>query len=111
MGKQKVRRRHRSSSEMYPIVESYMSSDLGQKAFCQEAGIPVSTLSYWQTKYRKEQGWSTLETHRGFMALSVEPNQGEEAVMELVLGSGHRLRFLHYPEVSYLQALLKEDKC
>lgn len=91
---------------MYPIVESYLASDLGRAAFCHEAGISVSTLSYWQTKYRKEQIASSRETHSGFMALSVETSHGEAAALELIWVNGHRLRFMRYPEVAYLQALL-----
>ena len=106
MKKQLARRRQRRASEMYPIVESYLASDLSREAFCQEAGISVSTLSYWQTKYRKEQGSSSLESQSGFMPLSVEASGIGEAVLELVWVNGHRLRFLRYPEVSYLQALL-----
>lgn len=106
MENQLARRRQRRASEMYPIVESYLASDLGLAAFCREVGISVSTLSYWQTKYRKEQSCSSMEPHSGFMALSVEARQSHEAVLELVGSNGNRLRFMRYPEVSYLQALL-----
>ena len=107
MEKQLPRRRQRRASEMYPIVESYLASDLGREAFCQEAGISVSTLSYWQTKYRKEQRSSSRETQSGFMTLSVEASHGtEEALLELVWVNGHRLRFMHYPEVSLFTSLV-----
>ena len=75
-------RRQRSASEMYPIVESYMASDLGREAFCHEVRISVSPLSYWQTKYRKEQSSFLMETHSGFMALSVEASQSNDSALE-----------------------------
>jgi hypothetical protein len=106
MENQQARRRQRKPSEMYPIVESYMRSDQSREAFCQEAGISVSALSYWQTKYRKSQSLNAGQSSSSFIPISVSPSQGVEAVLELVLGNGKRLRFMGYPEVDYLQQLI-----
>ena len=99
-------RRQRRSSEMYPLVEAYISGNMSREAFCQAHAIPVSALSYWQTKYRKEHGLTPPDKPSGFVPLEVGPGSGKAVVMELVMTGGSVLRFYSYPEAGYLQSLL-----
>ena len=97
-------RRQRRSSEMYPLVESFMESDLSREAFWELHHISLSVLSYWQTKYRQAHGLSK-DPGGNFLPLSVHPTGMDQAVidqavMELELLSGSRLRFYAYPEVA-----------
>ena len=107
MNTQPLRRRQRRSTEMYPLVELLMESDLSREAFCELHNISLSVLSYWQTKYRKAHGLSK-GAGENFLPLSVNPAGMDQAVMELELLSGSRLRFYAYPEVKYLQTLLAQ---
>ena len=108
MDTQPTRRRQRRSSEMYPLVKSFMESDLSREAFCELHHISLSVLSYWQTKYRKAHGLGKSPGST-FLPLTVHPAGMDQAVMELELLSGSRLRFYAYPEVKYLQALLAQE--
>ena len=36
------------------MVARYQRSDLTQRAFCEQAGIPISTLQWWLVKARRE---------------------------------------------------------
>lgn len=38
---------------MFALCEKFLASGLRRKAFCQEQGIPVSTLQWWLSQFRK----------------------------------------------------------
>ena len=46
------------------IVARYHRSDLTQRAFCEQAGIPISTLQWWLVKARREVTPATPITFR-----------------------------------------------
>jgi transposase-like protein len=47
MGKQ------RKQSEMYPLVQEYLSSEVSQREFCQGHQIKIHTFQYWLSKYKQ----------------------------------------------------------
>jgi hypothetical protein len=46
--------RRRTKEEMFPVVESWQTSGLSKKAFCEEQGIIKSVFLYWCRKYMEE---------------------------------------------------------
>ena len=46
------------------LVARYQRSDLTQRAFCERAGIPISTLQWWLVKARREAPPATAITFR-----------------------------------------------
>ncbi len=90
----------RSSTEMYPLVESYLGSTLGRAAFCKEAGISPAVFAYWYSKYHKSK---SKASGRNFVPLHLSGSGAPVLVVKL---SGCELRFMSYPDVGYLQALL-----
>lgn len=46
--------RKSNQSEMYSIVERYLSRNNNQAEFCQENNISKSTIGYWICKYNRE---------------------------------------------------------
>jgi hypothetical protein len=46
------------------LVVRYQRSDLTQRAFCERAGIPISTLQWWLVKARREAAPTTPITFR-----------------------------------------------
>jgi len=46
------------------LVARYQRSDLTQRAFCEHAGIPMSTLQWWLVKARREAAPATPITFR-----------------------------------------------
>ena len=108
-----VSRKNRTSVEMYPLVEAYISSSLSRIAFCQEHNLPVSALNYWQTKYRKSMAPNPQKQSSSFLPVEVRKPESvaNQALMELVLESGIRLRFYSYPDASYLESILSIGSC
>lgn len=47
--------KQRKQSEMYPLVEEYLTSEVSQREFCQSHQIKVHTFQYWLSKYKQEQ--------------------------------------------------------
>jgi hypothetical protein len=39
------------SSEMRRMLEEYAASGLGRREFCQQRGIPLTTLDYWRREH------------------------------------------------------------
>jgi hypothetical protein len=96
-----MKRTMRTSEEMYPIVESYLERDQTQKAFCAERGLPLSVMTYWVAKYRRE--------HRVETEAFVEiggTGAAERPLMEVVYPRGVRLRFFAPVAPAYLELLL-----
>jgi transposase-like protein len=48
----KSREDHRN--RMYEMVRQYESSQQGQRAFCAQHCVKVSTLNYWIRRYRRD---------------------------------------------------------
>lgn len=46
------------------MVARYQRSDLTQRAFCEQSGIPISTLQWWLVKARREAAPATPITFR-----------------------------------------------
>ncbi len=44
----------RSATQMFPLMESYLSSDAPQKEFASQNGMSVAVLNYWLAKYRRQ---------------------------------------------------------
>ena len=97
-------RPRRSSIEMYPLIEQYLSSDLGRAAFCEQVGLSLPVFTYWYSKYKKSHHPSSSG---GFVPLQIQGGGG--AILEVRLPGGGVLRFMSYPDVSYLRALLSAD--
>lgn len=47
--------KRRSKKEMFPLVKRYRESSQKKEAFCDSAGVRVSTFNYWLTKFNKAQ--------------------------------------------------------
>ena len=43
------------AEQMFALVEKYLTSDLTQKAFCQQESITYSTFHWWLHQYRHRQ--------------------------------------------------------
>ena len=94
----------RSSAEMFPLIEQYLSSELGRASFCESVGLSLPVFSYWYSKYQKAHRSGSSS---GFVPLQIHGSGG--AVLEVCLPGGSVLRFMSYPEASYLRTLLSLD--
>lgn len=85
MGKQ------RKQSEMYALVQQYLSSGLSKKEFCQTHGIKVHTFQYWVSKYNKEQVKGNEDK---FLPLAIKESSRENSqVIRLSYPSGMIVEF------------------
>lgn len=89
----------RRSEEILKILERYRKSGLSQPAFSKRHGVAVSTLQYWLRKERDGQFAAvrptrTREANRLVPVRIVDgPAAGPEALLELELPRGGKLRF------------------
>lgn len=91
---------------MYPLVEDYYASSLSKLEFCKQNEIKESTLSYWVTKYRRDQDHDS----GNFVKLEIEPVRGRGNIwMELELSSGAMLRFHEPVAPDYVRSLLQGE--
>ncbi|GEM_PF-683798 len=101
---QKVRR---TSSEMYPMVEQWVSSGLSQKDFCHLHALSVGTFHYWVQKYRAD----SPPSNPCFVALvapaPAEPAAWGEDLARLAYGD-IRLEFGSGVSASFLAQVVQE---
>ena len=90
----------RTSTNMYPIIEPYLSSGRDQNTFCRQAGISKSTLNYWLGKYRREKKHPVAS----LVEIISEPASGVR--IELSYPSGVELRFDSLVASAYQRELL-----
>jgi len=83
-----------SAAQWQRLVDEYQESDLTQKAFSEQHGIPLSAFGYWKRKLSAasssdqcaESSWLDLST------LTVAGEQSGSWKIELDLGNGVVLR-------------------
>jgi len=52
--RKKMKRTRRTTSQMYPIIEDYLSSELSQLEYCETNNLAQHVLSYWLKQYREQ---------------------------------------------------------
>ena len=92
--------KRRSKAEWQRLIDEQAASGLGRKAFCEGAGIALSTFAYWKRKLRDE-GALHSEGQVGSQSVTLDewveltPPATEPAAgwyIELDLGDGVCLR-------------------
>ncbi len=92
----------RNAEEMFPLVESYLSSQVTQKEFSAENAMSVAVLNYWLSKYRRssEETGAFLEIHPGATSAAERP------LLEVCYPHGVKLRIFTPLKPAYLDHLL-----
>ncbi len=96
------------------MVARYHRSDLTQRAFCKQAGIPVSTLQWWLVKTRREAAPDTPVTFAEVPLPDVaRPDRGVGAAwaVEVMTRTGVTLRLREPLARADLVALLRGARC
>lgn len=92
-----------SADQWQQIMKDYSQSGLNQKAFCQRAGLAISTFSQWRKQLGLVNSHPEAEAIADFKPLMPVPARSVATVaesssdhahwdMELVLGAGITLR-------------------
>ena len=55
------KKKFKTSQEMYPLIESYLSGSQNQLDFCDSSGLKPHLLSYWLQKYKADKNESQGE--------------------------------------------------
>ena len=97
------------------MVARYLRSDLTQRAFCAQEGLPVSTLQCWLAKTRREAARPTAATFTEISMPTTVPGDpgigpGTWAV-EIVTRTGVTLRLREPVPATVLAALLRLARC
>ncbi len=98
------------------VVDRYRRSDLTQREFCQQVGIPLSTLNWWLTKARRQadvpRPVAFTEVRLPDPPLAPPPAVPTQAwAVEIVTRAGAMIRSREMPSVSDLLQLLRDARC
>ena len=96
------------------IVARFHRSDLTQRAFCEQAGIPISTLQWWLVKARREAAPATPVTFTEVpWPDDARPDRGVGLAwaVELVTRTGVTLRLREPLAPATLRLLLRSTRC
>jgi len=86
---------------MFPLMESYLSSDAPQKEFASQNGMSVAVLNYWLAKYRRQSADSGA-----FLEIRPATAAPEGPLLEVCYAGGTRLRIFTPLTPAYLDHLL-----
>ena len=96
------------------IVARYHRSDLTQRAFCEQAGMPVSTLQWWLVKARREAAPATPVTFAEVpLPEEAQPGRGVGLAwaVEIVTRTGVTLRLREPLAPAVLRFLVHGARC
>mgnify|MGYP001599034656 FL=1 len=107
-------RRRAADTTRRAIVARYHRSDLTQRAFCEQAGIPVSTLQWWLAKARREAAPATPVTFTEVpLPNDAQPDRGGGPAwaVEILTRTGVTLRLREPLAPAVLRFLLRGARC
>ena len=96
------------------IVTRYERSDLSQRAFCEQAGLPLSTLQWWLVKARREAARHAAVTFTEVTLPEVaRPDRGvcPAWAVEIVTRTGVTLRLRDPLPPAAVRLLLRGARC
>lgn len=89
----------KTESEMYPLMERWEESLTPRTVFCEEHKIPLSTFSYWRSRYLR----SKEQEPSGFVKLEPEWLLS----LEIVYPNGVKVRLPEKTSLSDLRTLIE----
>jgi len=93
------------------MVERFYCSGLTRLSFCQQEGIPLSTLSYWLTKINRTSNDSRPVVFSEVRLSSPIVSATDGWSMEVVSPEGLTIRYREAFSVNELLGLLRGSKC
>lgn len=96
------------------MIARYHRSDLTQRAFCEQAGIPISTLQWWLVKARREAAPAPPVLFREVtLPDAVRPDRGADLAwaVEIITRTGVTLRLREPLGPATLRLLLRSARC
>ena len=91
----------RTATDMYPLMEIYLSGAATQKQFSAEHGMSVAVLNYWLAKYRRQSSDTGA-----FLEIRPVAREPQNPLLEVCYPSGVRLRIFTPLRAAYLDHLL-----
>ena len=91
----------RTSTEMFPLVQEYLSCSMTQKEMAAQNGMSTAVFAYWVSKYRRTTSESDV-----FLEIRPVATEPENPLLEVCYPSGVRLRIYTPLTRAYLDHLL-----
>ena len=104
----------RTAADMYPLIEQYLNrpQSMTRSSFCEQHGLSFASFRYWYRRYTRNET-ETAEEHvqedTSFVELKprIGPESpGADALVEVVLPGGTRLRLLQHVAPQYVERLI-----
>jgi transposase-like protein len=112
---EEVRKEYNQEEKLAHIAQWLASGKL-PSLYSKEVGIAYTTFRNWINKYHRKKEGNQLATQKpkdstsAFLAIQIQPSvqieESNKPIMELVFNSGARLNFYQAVNVDYLQQLL-----
>ena len=83
-------KRKRSVEEIEHLLEGYKKSGLTRRQYCEQQGIPLTTLDYYHRTHAKQT--ASKPPSPGLIKVTVKASAGEESIgFTLMLGNGRSI--------------------
>jgi transposase-like protein len=89
------------AEEMFPLVETYLSSSVTQKEFSAAHGMSLHVLNYWIAKYRRERAEAGA-----FVEIVPTTEAVDQPLLEISYPTGVSVRVFSPLAPAYLNRLL-----
>jgi hypothetical protein len=89
--KQGKRPRPRSRTEAEALAAEYEASGLSRQEFCQQRNVAFKTLARYIVQRRKRAAAAAPSASHRFVRVQVEPSNGAESELTVILTGGRRL--------------------
>jgi hypothetical protein len=93
------------------MVERFHRSGLTRVSFCQQEGIPISTLSYWLTRVKRTTNDSDPVIFGEVRLTSPIVSATDGWAMEVISPEGMTIRYREAFTVNELLGLLRGSRC
>jgi hypothetical protein len=106
-----LRKRRPTTEERLQMVERFHRSGLTRVSFCQQEGIPISTLSYWLTRIKRTPNDPGPVIFSEVRLTSPIVSSTNGWAMEVVSPEGLTIRYREAFSVNELLGLLRGNRC
>lgn len=106
-----LRKRRPTTEERLQMVERFHRSGLTRVSFCQQEGIPISTLSYWLTRTTRASNDAEPVLFSEVRLTSPIVSATDGWAMEVISPEGLTIRYREGFTVNELLGLLRGSRC
>jgi len=91
---------------MFSLIEKWQRGGLTKKQFCAQHNVALHSFYYWFKLYRRQNDLIPVLPSNRFVEIQSTPPVPIDAVIEILLTSGHRIIFNQPVSASFIKEVI-----